>query len=160
MPHSIAVNLVLSSPGALSSRGGWRDRAAEGGLVADLAWRLTIRGDAARPMPALSDGDPPKVTLAKGLARSPSALLPNDPTRGLDIDTEREIHAMLRRLAEEGRLVVPVGSETLELVRLCDRVAVLRDGRITRTLAAAAITEAAIVAAMGSDPARPKAARA
>ena len=149
LPHSIASNLILPSLGRLARRG-FRDRAAETGLIADLARRLTIKGDTARPVQALSGGNQQKVALAKWLPLDPSVLLLNDPTRGVDIETKREIYLMLRAFAAEGRLVILASSDTPELVHLCDRVVVLREGRVAARLSGAAISEEAIVgAAMG-----------
>ncbi|MGO7638705.1 ATP-binding cassette domain-containing protein, partial [Rhizobium leguminosarum] len=78
---------------------GLRDRSAESSLVADLARRLTIKGDTARPVQALSGGNQQKVALAKLLPLDPSVLLLNDPTRGVDIETKRDIYLMLRAFA-------------------------------------------------------------
>ncbi|OLP60565.1 ABC transporter ATP-binding protein [Xaviernesmea oryzae] len=149
LPHSIASNILLPSLGRLA-RGGLRDRRAEAGLVADLARQLMIKGDVARPVQALSGGNQQKVALAKWLPLDPGVLLLNDPTRGVDIETKREIYLMLRRFAAEGRLVILASSDTPELVHLCDRVLVLREGLVAAELSGPAITEAAIVgAAMG-----------
>ncbi|PDT29352.1 ABC transporter ATP-binding protein [Rhizobium sp. L9] len=149
LPHSIASNLILPSLGRLAAKG-LRDRQAETGLVADLARRLTIKGDTARPVQALSGGNQQKVALAKWLPLDPSVLLLNDPTRGVDIETKREIYLMLRAFAAEGRLVILASSDTPELVHLCDRVVVLREGRVAAMLSQDEISEGAIVgAAMG-----------
>ncbi|MBX4999445.1 sugar ABC transporter ATP-binding protein [Rhizobium lentis] len=149
LPHSIASNLILPSLGRLAGKG-LRDRQAENGLVADLARRLTIKGDTARPVQALSGGNQQKVALAKWLPLDPAVLLLNDPTRGVDIETKREIYLMLRAFAAEGRLVILASSDTPELVHLCDRVVVLREGRIAAVLSQDEISEGAIVgAAMG-----------
>lgn len=151
LPHSIASNLILPSLGRLA-RTGFRDRVAEAGLIADLARRLTIKGDVARPVQALSGGNQQKVALAKWLPLDPSVLLLNDPTRGVDIETKREIYLMLRAFAAEGRLIILASSDTPELVHLCDRVVVLREGHVAATLVGDAISEEAIVgAAMGVD---------
>lgn len=149
LPHSIASNLILPSLGRLA-RNGFRDTRAEKGLVARLAERLTIRGDVARPVQALSGGNQQKVALAKWLPLDPGVLLLNDPTRGVDIETKREIYRMLREFADEGRLVILASSDTPELVHLCDRVVVLREGHMVAALSGEAISEEAIVgAAMG-----------
>lgn len=149
LPHSIASNIILPSLGRLA-RHGLRNRSAESGLIADLARQLTIKGDVGRPVQALSGGNQQKVALAKWLPLNPSILLLNDPTRGVDIETKREIYLMLRNFAAEGRLVIIASSDTPELVHLCDRVVVLREGRVAAELEAGAISEEAIVgAAMG-----------
>lgn len=152
LPHSIASNLLLPSLGRLL-KNGLRDRSAEKSLIADLAKRLTIKGDTERPVQALSGGNQQKVALAKWLPLEPSVLLLNDPTRGVDIETKREIYLMLKSFAAEGKLVILVSSDTPELVHLCDRVTVFREGRAVATLARDAISEEAIVgAAMGIAP--------
>lgn len=149
LPHSIASNMILPSLGRLARRG-FRDRNAESGLIADLAERLSIKGDVARPVQALSGGNQQKVALAKWLPLEPGVFLLNDPTRGVDIETKREIYLMLRDFAAEGKLVVLASSDTPELVNLCDRVIVLREGRIAAELSGNAISEEGIVgAAMG-----------
>jgi ribose transport system ATP-binding protein len=151
LAHSIATNLTLPSIARLA-RGGLRDRTAEAGLVSDLSARLAIKGDTARPVQALSGGNQQKVALAKWLPLEPAILLLNDPTRGVDLDTKREIYRMLRDLAAGGTLVVLLSSDTPELVHLCDRVYVLREGRVASVLEHGAISEAAIVgAALGLD---------
>ncbi|UUP18678.1 sugar ABC transporter ATP-binding protein [Nitratireductor thuwali] len=149
LPHTIASNLLLPSLGKLVKHG-LRDRTAERDLVADLAKRLTIKGDVDRPVQALSGGNQQKVALAKWLPLNPSVLLLNDPTRGVDIETKREIYLMLQSFAREGKLVILLSSDTPELVHLCDRVAVFREGRVVATLPHPEISEEAIVgAAMG-----------
>lgn len=149
LPHSIASNLLLPNLGSLA-RLRLRDRQAEAGMVSDLAKRLTIKGDTARPVQALSGGNQQKVALAKWLPRNPSVLLLNDPTRGVDIETKREIYTMLRGFAAEGKLVILLSSDTPELVHLCDRVIVFSEGRSVAALERSQISEEAIVgAAMG-----------
>ncbi|WP_337270726.1 sugar ABC transporter ATP-binding protein [Oryzifoliimicrobium ureilyticus] len=149
LPHSIASNVILPSLGRLARRG-FRDRNAESGLIAALAKRLAIKGDVARPVQALSGGNQQKVALAKWLPLEPSVFLLNDPTRGVDIDTKREIYLMLRNFAAEGKVVILASSDTPELVNLCHRVLVLREGQIAAELSGDSITEEAIVgAAMG-----------
>ncbi|HUZ63406.1 MAG TPA: sugar ABC transporter ATP-binding protein [Acetobacteraceae bacterium] len=145
LPHSIGFNLKL--PSFARNAAAWRRPAAEAGLVADLARRLGIKGDVRRPVQALSGGNQQKVALAKWLPRTPAVLLLNDPTRGVDVETKREIYLALRGMAAEGRSVVLLSSDTPELVHLCDRVAVFREGRIGAVLAHGAATEEAIVAA-------------
>jgi len=151
LAHSIAANLILPTLGELG-HGGLRRPAAERARVADLTKRLSIQGDTGRAVRALSGGNQQKVALAKWLPREPGVLLLNDPTRGVDINTKREIYLILRAVADEGRLVLMSSSDTLELTELCDRVAVFREGQIARILSGDDITEEAIVAAAMSDP--------
>jgi ribose transport system ATP-binding protein len=132
-----------------------RNRGRERALAMDLADRLSIKGDLTRSVQALSGGNQQKVALAKWMPSDPPILLLNDPTRGVDVETKREIYVLLRRFADEGKAVVLSSSDTPELVHLCDRVAVMREGRIVSMLAHGEASEEAIVAAaMGAEPAR------
>ncbi|TIL78520.1 MAG: sugar ABC transporter ATP-binding protein, partial [Mesorhizobium sp.] len=100
----------------------------------------------------LSGGNQQKVALAKWMPHHPLALLLNDPTRGVDVETKREIYMMLRSFAAAGKAVVLLSSDTPELVHLCDRVAVVREGQIVAMLERGALSEEAIVsAAMGAE---------
>ena len=74
-------------------------------------------------------------------------MLLNDPTRGVDVETKREIYLALRAMAAEGKAIVLLSSDTPELVHLCDRVMVFRNGGWRRSARAARRSEEAIVAA-------------
>ena len=154
LTHAIGDNILL--PGLARGPGWrWRRNKPEAHAVESLAVRLTIKGDLGRPVQALSGGNQQKVAFAKWLPLDPKILLLNDPTRGVDIETKREIYGMLRGFATEGRAVVLATSDTPELVHLCDRVAVMREGRIVEVLARGHITEERIVGlAMGAHGSR------
>jgi len=154
LTHSIGWNMMVPSFGR--ARGlSFRQRGAERTLARDLADRLGIKGDLTRAVQALSGGNQQKVALAKWMPSDPPILLLNDPTRGVDVETKREIYVLLRRFAAEGRAVVLSSSDTPELVHLCDRVAVMREGRIAAMLPHGEASEEAIVAAaMGAPSAR------
>jgi ribose transport system ATP-binding protein len=148
--HPIVANLLLPTL-ARGSALRLRQRRAERSLAAKLAGQLGIKGRLDRPAQALSGGNQQKVALAKWMPHRPRVLLLNDPTRGVDVETKREIYALLRGFAAEGSAVVLLSSDTLELVHVADRVAVMREGRISGVLAHEALSEEAIVAlAMGS----------
>ena len=149
--HTISFNMLLPGYGRA---GGLtlRDWTKERDLSRDLAGRLSIKGDLARPVRALSGGNQQKVALAKWMPNEPAIWLLNDPTRGVDVETKREIYGLLRRFAAEGDAVLISSSDTSELVHLCDRVAVMREGRIVARIEREELSEEAIVAAaMGAD---------
>ncbi len=145
LPHPIAFNLLL--PWFARYRAQRRRRGRERTITQDLARRFSIRGDLRRPVLALSGGNQQKVALAKWLPLTPAILLLNDPTRGVDVDTKREIYLALRAMAAEGKAVVLLSTDTPELVHLCDRVMVFHNRHVAATLAHAAASEEAIVAA-------------
>lgn len=149
LPHSIASNLLLPTLDQYT-RYGFRHKNTENSAVAALVKRFTIKGDTNRPVQALSGGNQQKVALAKWLPMKPEILLLNDPTRGVDMETKREIYLMLRQFADEGKLILLLSSDTPELVHLCDRVMVFREGKLVDTINHADLSEEAIVgAAMG-----------
>ena len=145
LPHSIDFNLLLPF---FARHGAERRRSAtETGITESLARRLNIRGDRRRPIQVLSGGNQQKVVVSKWLPLEPLVLLLNDPTRGVDVETKREIYVALRAMAAEGKAVVLVSTDTPELVHLCDRVMVFHKGGIAATLDHAEASEEAIVAA-------------
>ena len=78
---------------------------------------------------ALSGGNQQKVVLAKDILGDPRLLLLDEPTRGVDVGAKGEIYARLRALAREGLAILVASSEMPELIGLCDRILVLRQGR-------------------------------
>lgn len=77
----------------------------------------------------LSGGNQQKVILARWLATEPEFLVLDEPTRGIDVGTKTEIQKLVIKLAEEGKSVIFISSEIEEMLRTCNRMAVLRDGQ-------------------------------
>jgi ribose transport system ATP-binding protein len=75
----------------------------------------------------------------------PRIVIIDEPTRGVDIGTKEQIYRFIAELAEQGRAVVVISSEMQELIGLCHRVVVMRNGRIAGEVAQAELTEDAIV---------------
>ncbi|MEQ1900015.1 MAG: sugar ABC transporter ATP-binding protein [Devosia sp.] len=145
LPMSVRDNLSFA---ALSrfSRGGIIDRAAARSAIDDVIRLLAIKTDGtAVPAGSLSGGNQQKVVIAKWLMRRPRIVLLNDPTRGIDVGTKQEIYALLRRLADEGAAIILYSTDYDELIGCCDKVLVLYDGAITRTLTGEEITERALI---------------
>jgi rhamnose transport system ATP-binding protein len=71
------------------------------------------------------------VVLAKWLGRRPSLLIVDEPTRGIDIATKAEVHALLARLAGDGVAILMISSELPEVLQNGDRILVMREGRLT-----------------------------
>lgn len=80
------------------------------------------------PLKQLSGGNQQKVIIARWLATNPDFLILDEPTRGIDIGTKTEIQKLIIKLAEEGKSVLFISSEIEEMLRTCNRLAVLRDG--------------------------------
>ncbi len=87
-------------------------------------------GQISRPVSLLSGGNQQKVVLAKWLARKPSLLIVDEPTRGIDVGTKSEVHRLISSLAGDGVAVLVISSELPEVLTLADRVLVMREGRL------------------------------
>jgi ABC-type sugar transport system ATPase subunit len=96
---------------------------------------------------ALSGGNQQKVLFQRVMAERPRLLLLADVTRGVDIQTKKELYAQVRAAADLGTAVLFYSTDTEELTGLCSRVAVFQRGRVVRELAGSALTRDAIVAA-------------
>jgi ribose transport system ATP-binding protein len=103
--------------------------------------RLAIDIRAQSQVRRLSGGNQQKVVLGRWLTSGFNTLLCFDPTRGIDIQTKRQIYALLREVAEEGAAVLIYTSELPEIPLVCDRVLVLYNGRVVHEQDAATATE-------------------
>lgn len=84
----------------------------------------------AMPVRTLSGGNQQKIVLGRWLARRPSVLLLDEPTRGIDVGAKREIYALIEALATDGMAILLVSSELPELIGLCDRIFMMREGEV------------------------------
>jgi ribose transport system ATP-binding protein len=121
---------------------------AEGRRVRRAVDALQIDMRAARQVRRLSGGNQQKVTIARWLASGFAALLCNDPTRGIDVGTKRQVYALLRELAADGAAILFFSSELAEFPLVCDRVLAIYGGRVTAELPGAAADEATLLHAM------------
>ena len=153
MDLSIARNASLASLGRL--RRGLLIRAAdERRLAADWAARLRLRyARFSDPVAALSGGNQQKVVLAKWLARHPSVLIVDEPTRGIDVATKAEVHRLLSDLAGDGVAVLMISSELPEILGMADRGLVMHEGRLTAELSREEATEERVMFAATGDAA-------
>jgi len=94
----------------------------------------------------LSGGNQQKLLLAKMMLLDPSIVIIDEPTRGIDIGTKEQIYRFIAKLADEGRSIIVVSSEMPELIGICDRVLVMRSGRIVGEVTGERMTENDIVA--------------
>ena len=118
---------------------------AVGGLHAmarDWMDRIGVRAASDRVQAAtLSGGNQQKVVLAKWLSVRPRVILFDEPTRGVDVGAKAEIHRLIRQLAAEGAAILVISSEFPEVLSVCDRIAVMAQGRIAGIVPARDATE-------------------
>ncbi|HEX4520516.1 MAG TPA: sugar ABC transporter ATP-binding protein [Gaiellaceae bacterium] len=147
MSSAITSNIVLASLRRLA-RLGFIRRSTENGFAADWAVKLQIKyGRLSNPVSSLSGGNQQKVVLAKWLARRPSLLIVDEPTRGIDVGTKAEVHALLDELAGEGVAILMISSELPEVLRVADRILVMREGRLVAEFDHTVASEETILAA-------------
>jgi ribose transport system ATP-binding protein len=102
--------------------------------------------DVRRAIGTFSGGNQQKAIIGRWLAADVDILLFDEPTRGIDVGAKSEIYDLIAQLAQAGKSIIVVSSELPEIIRLSDRVMVMREGRISAILNADEISEDAIAA--------------
>jgi rhamnose transport system ATP-binding protein len=154
MNMAIDHNIALASLNPLSRYRLIR-RSAETNMASDWATRLRLKYGRLRDTAAtLSGGNQQKAVLAKWLARQPSLLIVDEPTRGIDVGTKAEVHRLLDEVAHQGVAVLMISSELPEVLGMADRILVLREGRIAAEFSQDEADEALIMRAATGQLAR------
>jgi ABC-type sugar transport system ATPase subunit/ribose/xylose/arabinose/galactoside ABC-type transport system permease subunit len=147
LDFSVLVNASLPVIGKATVAGLVR-RPREIALIKPHLDRLSLRFRGYdQPVNTLSGGNQQKVALSKWLATGPRILILDEPTQGIDVQTKAEVHAMIAELARQGLAIILISSELPELIGLCDRVLVLREGSVTATFAAGDLDQERILRA-------------
>lgn len=134
MDKSIADNIIASSLEHYRRPNGLLDRGKIASRIAALFTRLRIKApNVQAPVRSLSGGNAQRVVLAKWLANQPKVLMLNGPTVGVDVGSKEEILDILRTEAARGMGIIIVSDDVPELVAVCNRVIVARQGRIVST---------------------------
>lgn len=122
----------------------WRRR---DGIVSRAVQSLGIRLAAPeQPIGSLSGGNQQKVVVGKWMERPPRILILDEPTRGVDVGAREEMFAIIHRMVEQGMAVILISSDLPEVMNLSHRLALYRDGRIVREVAAHEITPEEVMA--------------
>ncbi|WP_460956019.1 sugar ABC transporter ATP-binding protein [Parasphingorhabdus pacifica] len=140
----------------LPMRGGLIDLRAENRIAERKREALRIRVPwVGRPVQALSGGNQQKVVLARWLETGADVLFFDEPGRGMDVGAKSEMFQQMDLLASEGKAIVFISSYLPELLNMCDRILVMRAGRITGEVAQTDFSEERVVAlatGAGEDP--------
>ena len=141
---SLCVNASIVRIARESMAGFIRTSAERAGVsrMIDLTRISPVRQE--RMARLFSGGNQQKIVLSKWLMSDPTVFLLDEPSRGVDIGARAEIHALIRESANRGAAVLCAVSDIEELLLLCDRIIVMRDGRITGELSAQDATEESI----------------
>lgn len=145
MEQSIRNNLTLTILNRLT-RGPFLQRRLENNAAAEARERLSINSVSPhQEVQYLSGGNQQKVVLAKWLARSPSVIILDEPTRGIDVGTKLEIYRLMRELVDKSVAILLISSELPEILGMSDRILVMRDGTIVGEFASGEATEEQII---------------
>lgn len=127
MQLSVEYNITLAR---IPAHGIWINRRAEHQAAERRREQLDIRTPSlSRPVEALSGGTQQKVIVARWLETEARVLFFDEPSRGIDVGAKAEMFKLMGELAVEGRAIVMISSYLPELINMCDRIIVVRDGR-------------------------------
>jgi ribose transport system ATP-binding protein len=141
----MTANLTLQS---LDRHGkfGYLSATSEANALARARRRFDIRvRDGNIVAGRMSGGNQQKLLLAKVMETEPQIIIIDEPTRGIDVGTKQQIYHFISALARDGHSIIVVSSEMPEVIGLCTRVAVMREGRIVGVLEGEEISEQEIM---------------
>jgi ABC-type sugar transport system ATPase subunit len=128
-------------------RAGFIDGRRERKIARDYIAALKLKTpDENTRVGSLSGGNQQKVSIAKWLATRSDVIIFDEPTHGIDVGAKADIYQLLRELSDEGKAIILVSSELPEILNVCDRILVFRDGKIVQEFAESrGLTEEAVV---------------
>ena len=148
LPLPLRSNITLGNLGRLSRWGGWIQRHREAAVSARWITALGVRCRHQEQLAAeLSGGNQQKLLMARWLLRDARVLILDEPTRGIDVGAKFEIYRLLEQLAADGKAILMISSDLLELMAVADRIAVLSAGRLVDTFRRGQASQEQIVAA-------------
>ncbi len=149
----IDENTVMSDAGQVTTFGVLSARRVAA-ATRQIIERMSVKApDTTTPIGTLSGGNQQKIVIGRWVHAGSRLLLLDEPTRGVDVEAKSQIYAIIRALAAEGKSIIFVSSEIEELPKVCDRVVVLRDGRIVGEFVAPGISADTLMTASISDQA-------
>ena len=132
---SVGTNIMLSSYEDYSSAFGVIDETRCRTQSEALKQKLNIKTPhLEQPAKLLSGGNQQKIIIAKWLTRDADIFIFDEPTRGIDVGAKREIYELMHSLTAQGKSIIMISSELPEILGMCDRILVMRNGQITKEL--------------------------
>ncbi len=147
LEQSIGKNIVVRTIDRLVGSFGLSDPAKVNGQIDEWVASLRIKtADPTLPVKTLSGGNQQRVVLAKWLASQPRLLILNGPTMGVDIGSKNELHEMIKDLAGRGMGLLVISDDIPELLETCNRILLMRRGRIVEEIVPAQTNSNALAA--------------
>ncbi|NDL61574.1 sugar ABC transporter ATP-binding protein [Acerihabitans arboris] len=135
---SVGTNIMLSSYRQYANRWGIIDDKRCNSVSESLRRQLRIKTpDLEQLAVNLSGGNQQKIIIAKWLCKNSEILIFDEPTRGIDVGAKLEIYDLMNQLTAEGKSIIMISSELPEILGMCDRILIMRQGRITAELSSA-----------------------
>ncbi|MDB5765237.1 MAG: ribonucleotide-diphosphate reductase subunit alpha [Collimonas fungivorans] len=135
LDFSVKDNMSINNLAKYSGSGRWIDRKHELQASNEMIRKLGVKTpDALTRVVNLSGGNQQKVVIARWLNHHCKILIFDEPTRGIDVGAKAEIYQLMRELTAGGYAIIMISSELPEIVGMCDRVAVFRQGAIVKIL--------------------------
>jgi simple sugar transport system ATP-binding protein len=142
LERSIGQNVIVRTLDQLAGRTRLLDSRRMAEQIQTWVKDLSIKtSSAALPAKSLSGGNQQRVVLAKWLASSPRILILNGPTVGVDVGSKRELHEIIKSLARKGIGVLIMSDDIPELLQICNRILLMRRGRLVEEFLAGSVTE-------------------
>lgn len=140
---SLAKNATLTR---VPTRFGFINRSKQNADAKEALASVGAKMPTSRLAGQLSGGNQQKVVLAKWLLSGCDIFIFDEPTRGIDVGAKAEIYALMRDLADKGAAILMISSDLPEVLRMSDRVLVMREGALSGEVARADATEERIIA--------------
>ncbi len=152
LPWEIYRNQTISSLEKYRSAGGI-SRKKEIADSLEFQNRLSIKAQSPlEPVSSLSGGNQQKVVLSKLLNVDLDILILDEPTKGVDVGAKAQIYAIITQLAQNGCAIVLISSEMLEVLAMCDRIGIMHEGTLMKTLAGSEATQEIMLAYAMNSP--------
>ncbi len=146
LEQSIRINTTLASIHKVTNKLDIINHKREKKYVRELLEGINTKyGSAEDNADSLSGGNQQKVALAKWVFADCKCIVFDEPTRGVDVGAKTEIYKIMNKLAEEGVGIIMISSEMTEIIGMCDRVIVMRQGRVSGELNKELIEENALI---------------
>jgi rhamnose transport system ATP-binding protein len=152
----IGKNITLPALKKLS-KSGWLDEKKEAEIAKSLAEKVNVKAKSIFDLASsLSGGNQQKVAVAKLLTANLDVIILDEPTKGVDVGAKSAIYEIINDLAVQGYGIILVSSEMPEVLGMCDRIVVMKEGRSTKVFGKQEATQENILeAAMGGHSSNP-----
>jgi ABC-type sugar transport system ATPase subunit len=145
---TVRANMTLLLLAQVLSRLRLINRGKESALAARYVEEFDVKTPSLEQLVMnLSGGNQQKVALAKCLSTKPRVFILDEPTKGIDVGAKKEIHTLIKELANRGVAILLVSSELPEIIGMCHRAAVIREGALVRIFGKEELAEEGLIAA-------------